>query len=240
MNLLSSQGGETPPTDGSSLPTSSYLAMAFVMAEKGLVLEEEEFKLLPSRWSNAGKSPTLDLLNDGLEIRYMGPPLHFTVAGVRTDYPIPRQLSFYYFEVTIITISNERAISIGVSNAKVFDDPILFNRARHSWDYVGNDDKPYVFLGLGRVNSPTLTVNDTVGCGVDFTTGYSFFTKNGTFLGSSFRIPQDVTVYPSVFIEKIPGTHLSVNFGQQGFVFDVDGMLKVCPWEHRYRTNLKH
>ena len=36
-------------------------------------------------------------------------------------------------------------------------------------------------------------------------------------------------VYPSVGMKKQPPVHLAANFGQQPFMFDIDGMVKVCP-----------
>ena len=38
-------------------------------------------------------------------------------------------------------------------------------------------------LSLRVLSGPTFTVNDTIGCGFNFTTGCAFFTKNGVFLG---------------------------------------------------------
>jgi len=49
--------------------------------------------------------------------------------------------------------------------------------------------------------------------------------------GNAFRDLKDVKLYPSIGMKK-PGAHLSVNFGQRPFVFDIDGMMVVsapCP-----------
>lgn len=35
-------------------------------------------------------------------------------------------------------------------------------------------------------------------------------------------------LYPSVGVKKQAGVHFIANFGQQPFVFDIDGMVKVC------------
>lgn len=47
-----------------------------------------------------------------------------------------------------------------------------------------------------------------------------------TNLGNAFRDLKDVNLYPSVGMKR-PQAHLSVNFGQKPFVFDIDGMMKV-------------
>ena len=35
-------------------------------------------------------------------------------------------------------------------------------------------------------------------------------------------------LYPSVGMKKQPTVHLVANFGQQPFIFDIDGMVQVC------------
>lgn len=45
-------------------------------------------------------------------------------------------------------------------------------------------------------------------------------------LGNAFRDLKEIDLYPSVGMKR-PQAHLSVNFGQKPFVFDIDGMMKV-------------
>lgn len=51
-----------------------------------------------------------------------------------------------------------------------------------------------------------------------------------SYQGNAFRDLKDVKVYPSVGMKR-PHAHLSVNFGQRPFMFDIDRMVSV-------RTNL--
>ncbi len=44
--------------------------------------------------------------------------------------------------------------------------------------------------------------------------------------GNAFKDLKDVKVYPSIGMKR-PHAHLSVNFGQKPFVFDIDGMMSV-------------
>lgn len=53
--------------------------------------------------------------------------------------------------------------------------------------------------------------------------------------GNAFRELQNVKVYPSVGMKKQPPVHLAANFGQQPFMFDIDGMVKV-----RSKASLLH
>lgn len=45
--------------------------------------------------------------------------------------------------------------------------------------------------------------------------------------GNAFRDLRDIKVYPSVGMKR-PHAHLSVNFGQRPFMFDIDRMVSVC------------
>ena len=45
--------------------------------------------------------------------------------------------------------------------------------------------------------------------------------------GNVFNDLRDVKLYPSVGMKKQPPVHLRANFGQEPFVFDIDGMVKV-------------
>ena len=57
-----------------------------------------------------------------------------------------------------------------------------------SWAYHGDDGKTFSgeSPGQGRRYAQTFGANDTIGCGVNFATGWAFFTKNGNYLGMYF------------------------------------------------------
>lgn len=77
-----------------------------------------------------------------------------------------------------------RMIGIGFSSSKATVER-LPGWETESWAYHGDDGKSFFgeSQGQGRPYGPTFGVNDTVGCGVNFSTGSAFFTKNGVFLG---------------------------------------------------------
>ena len=47
-------------------------------------------------------------------------------------------------------------------------------------------------------------------------------------LGDAFRDLKNMRLYPSVGMKR-PGAHVSVNFGQDPFMFDINGMMMVRP-----------
>lgn len=77
-----------------------------------------------------------------------------------------------------------RMIGIGFSSPKASVER-LPGWEQESWAYHGDDGKSFIgeSQGQGRPYGPTFGVGDTVGCGVNFSTGSAFFTKNGNFLG---------------------------------------------------------
>ncbi|CAG8309963.1 unnamed protein product [Penicillium salamii] len=207
---------------------------------------------LPSQWSSADKYAGLELSNDSFDVRYTG-PVHkhdHEAAALRADHPMPPQCGIYYFEVKIESKPKEGMIGIGFSSPKASVER-LPGWEQESWAYHGDDGKSFFgeSQGQGRAYGPTFTVGDTVGCGVNFSTGSAFFTKNGIFLGMSrglgnesqltgsgnaFHELRNVKLYPSVGMKKLPPVHLKANFGQEPFVFDIDSMVRVCvgcfPW----------
>ncbi|KAL6235734.1 hypothetical protein BDW75DRAFT_230115 [Aspergillus navahoensis] len=208
----------------------SYRGMTYDIIDKEPVGDDDDHIMpLPSRWSDSDKYPGLELLNDGLEIRYNGPvnKQDHEAASVRADHPMPPQCGIYYFEITIHSKPKEGMIGIGFSNNKASVER-LPGWEQESWAYHGDDGKSFFGenQGQGRQYGPTFGVNDTVGCGVNFSTGCAFFTKNGVFLGNAFKDLRNLKVYPSVGVKKYPPVHISANFGQQPFMFDIDGMVR--------------
>jgi Ran-binding protein 9/10 len=64
---------------------------------------------LPSRWSEQDKFNGLEILNDGLDVRFGAPnrTTHEEAAALRADHPMPKQCGIYYFEVTVLSKGKE-------------------------------------------------------------------------------------------------------------------------------------
>ncbi|KAL4878261.1 hypothetical protein BJY04DRAFT_209332 [Aspergillus karnatakaensis] len=214
-----------------SLPriAPSYRGMTYDIIDREPVGDDDQPMPLPSRWSDAERYTALELPNEGWEVRYTGPASKqdHEAAAVRADHPMPPQCGIYYFEITIHSKPKEGMIGIGFSSSKASVER-LPGWEQESWAYHGDDGKAFFgeSQGQGRQYGPTFGVADTVGCGVNFSTGCAFFTKNGVFLGNAFRELRNFKVYPSVGMKRQPPVHLSANFGQQPFMFDIDGMVK--------------
>ncbi|KAF9886410.1 hypothetical protein FE257_011442 [Aspergillus nanangensis] len=207
----------------------SHRGMTYDIIEREPPIDDEHLLPLPSRWNDADKYAGLELTNGGLEVRYTGAvnKHDHEAAAVRADNPMPPQCGIYYFEITILSKPKEGMIGIGFSSNKASVER-LPGWEQESWAYHGDDGKSFFgeSQGQGRQYGPTFGANDTVGCGVNFSTGCAFFTKNGVFLGNAFRDLRNVKLYPSVGMKKQPPVHLAANFGQQPFMFDIDGLVK--------------
>lgn len=77
-------------------------------------------------------------------------------------------------------------IGIGFSSSKASVER-LPGWEQESWGYHGDDGKTFYgetnHNNQGKQYGPTFGANDTIGCGVNFSKGHAFFTKNGVFLG---------------------------------------------------------
>lgn len=78
---------------------------------KGFKFAEQLSRVhLPTRWSKEDSSEGLEISNDGLEVKSPAPESIslYSVHSVRTDHPMPLELGFYYFEITIIISDIEK------------------------------------------------------------------------------------------------------------------------------------
>ncbi|KAK6338655.1 hypothetical protein TWF696_009466 [Orbilia brochopaga] len=217
-------------------PSMTSLALVAQARGGGLKLDIKDTSLLqeddlptplPTRWNENDKSGGIDISQDGLDVRFLGPNkvTEYDSAAVRADHHMPRSCGVYYYEVTIINKSREGLIGIGFCAGDV-----LLNRLPgwepYSWGYHGDDGKIFCCTGVGKPYGPQFDTKDIIGCGINFRTNTAFFTCNGRNLGDAFRdIPMEKKLYAAVGMKK-PGEHIRVNFGQERFCFDIDGYVK--------------
>lgn len=204
----------------------SHRGMTYDIIEHAPLSEDDSLMPLPSKWSDEERNSGLDVLGDGLEIRYNGPSskTDMDAAAARADFPMSAQCGIYYFEVEIKNKSKDGMIAVGFSSRKAALDR-LPGWENESWAYHGDDGKIFFGESTGKLYGPTFTISDIIGCGINFWTGCAFFTKNGLDLGIAFRELKNVRPFPSVGMKKHSGAWAAVNFGQRPFVFDIDGMM---------------
>ncbi|KAK7737924.1 hypothetical protein SLS53_006302 [Cytospora paraplurivora] len=218
-NAVAKNGGEGVLQGNNSAVSQSYLGITRDVIERTPPHEEEDaVDPLPTRWGSGkdDKADGLEVLSDGLEVKYTGSrnptERDFEACAIRADHTMPVQSGLYYFEVTILSNRhNDTTIGIGFSGKDV-----SLSRAPgwepESWGYHGDDGHCFASQNAGKHYGPTFSTGDVIGCGVNFSTGTAFFTKNGFYLDTAFREVKG-KLYPSVGMKK-PGEHIRVNFGQ--------------------------
>jgi hypothetical protein len=184
--------------------TPSHRGMTYDVVENHPVADEGDLAPLPSKWAEVDKYGGLEIVADGLDVRYTGPlrSHEHEAPAARADHPMPPQCGIFYYEVTIIHKGKEgyvhatptsftfahisRIIGIGFSGKRASLEK-LPGWEPESWAYHGDDGMTFQCQGTGKKYGPTFTTNDVVGCGVNFMTNSAFFTKNGVFQGIDQR-----------------------------------------------------
>ena len=145
---------------------------------------------LPSRWSEDDRQSGLEILADGTEVRFSGvTKTSDEAASVRSDYPMPKEVGMYYFEVTVLSRGKEGLIGIGFSGRKVNLNRLPGWEAE-SWAYHGDDGFSFACTASGKAYGPKFAAQDVIGCGLNFRTQQAFFTKNGVHLGEDEGLRQ--------------------------------------------------
>jgi hypothetical protein len=187
---------------------------------------EEPPQPLPSKWDAAHKGPGLEILNDGLQVKYNGARSSDEGTAIRADHPMPTMAGIYYFEVNMLTKQREGLVSVGFVSPKVALTRVP-GWEPNSWGYHGDDGKIHTAQQAhqtgqtGKNYKEPFHGGDTIGCGINFRTGTCFFTKNGMNFGTAFKdLKSDKLYYPAIGMKKT-GEQVKVNFGQTPFLFDI-------------------
>lgn len=158
------------------------------------------------------------------------------------------QCGVYYYEMHVLSKGNDGYITIGFSTAESHVDRVPGKEKRayyhcillnllflflslgyqgESWGYQGDSGNVYAGSTRGTQYGPGFTTGDIVGCGINFANGTAFYTKNGAFLGVAFnRLDQSAEYYPCIGL-RTPGESITVNFGNEPFLYDINQYIKV-------------
>ena len=119
-------------------------------------------------------------------------------SNIATLQSIPVECGIYYYEVECICEGEEGFMSVGYKVGKKSqnrlvgwdkgtfgwhsDDGMCFEQSGSGSDFAAKWTSMFI---LFDVVEKLIVGGDTIGVGVDFTTGRAFFTKNGAFIGMS-------------------------------------------------------
>ncbi|KAF8530934.1 hypothetical protein JB92DRAFT_2854373 [Gautieria morchelliformis] len=202
----------------------------------------DTFMHLPTRWSDRDRCPNLSVSVDGRDLTFHGPNSggDKDAAAARTDHPIPAACGIYYYEIEIVDKGQKGHISIGFGT-----DTVRLSRLPgwegQSWGYHGDDGKSFASERDGSPYGPKFTTSDVIGCGIDYSSGQAFFTKNGLKLEPVFENLASVgDLYPTVGL-RTPGEAIRANFGHEPFMFDIDshvGQVRNRTWAEIQSTRV--
>lgn len=89
----------------------SHRGMTYDLIEKAPSIEDEILPPLPSKWNSQDKSPGLEVMSEGQEVKITSVKSDrdrdHEACAVRADHPMPPQCGIYYYEVTIISRKRE-------------------------------------------------------------------------------------------------------------------------------------
>jgi len=187
----SNAGSLSKSSSAVSLPSkmqASHRGMAYDVVEHQPPVVDVGPTPLPSRWAEVDKNTAIEVGADGQEVRYVSQVKlsDNEAAAARSDYPMPSQCGLYYYEVYINSRGKDGMIGVGFSGPKASLEK-LPGWEQDSWAYHGDDGKSFCCHTTPKSYGPKFETGDVIGCGVNFMTGCAFFTKNGVFLGESFR-----------------------------------------------------
>ncbi|KAI0655653.1 hypothetical protein C8Q70DRAFT_1081102 [Cubamyces menziesii] len=164
------------------------------------VLSTNTVLMLPTRWSDQDRMPSLSVSSDGRDLTFTGPSCvgDRESSAARANHPIPPACGIYYYEVEIL-----HKCPKGFSAPDVRLSP-----------FPGHKD--------GSPFGPTFDTGDVIGCGIDFSQNRVFYTKNGTFLGLVFEnVGKTTEVYPCIGMRQT-NESIHANFGNAPFRFAIE------------------
>ncbi|KAF3058523.1 hypothetical protein GL218_05464 [Daldinia childiae] len=156
-----------------SKPPASHLGMTYDLIERAPTVDDETIvPPLPTKWNKDDKQGPLEVLADGLEVKYASGRTareqEHEACAIRADHPMPWQAGLYYFENHSMywLLGKERP-----SGRPPGWEP-------DSWGYHGDDGDIYSGDKIGKpYEGKNFGPPDIIGCGVNFRTREAFLQK---------------------------------------------------------------
>ncbi|KAI0757686.1 SPRY-domain-containing protein [Daedaleopsis nitida] len=184
--------------------------------------------MLPTRWSEQDRTPSLSVSLDGRELTFTGPSCigDRESSAARANHAIPPACGIYYYEVEILHKCPKGPISIGFSAPEVRLSR-LPGWERNSWGYHADDGWAFPGHKDGSPYGPTFDTGDVIGCGIDFSQNRVFYTKNGGFLNMVFEnVGKTTEIYPSVGMRQM-NESIRANFGSAPFRYAIEEHIRA-------------
>ncbi|PRT57065.1 Ran-binding protein 9 [Wickerhamiella sorbophila] len=168
---------------------------------------------LPSAWTQIDSSPHQVL--ESLQVSCEGEEV-----SVRANHPIPNATGVYYFEIKIESIEPNCEVFVGFSDSRKIDRLSASRSQEPTFCLQVSDGQIAMARSPNHPYAPPSGDDDVIGCCYVFSERVVFFTRNGMDLGTAFnKVSVDGPVYPAMLIEG--AAHISTNFGQRDFVYDI-------------------
>ncbi|RYP47734.1 hypothetical protein DL768_006270 [Monosporascus sp. mg162] len=192
----------------------------------------------PSAWStdDSNKFKDMTVSGDGLQLTSRLDPSRWERGFCRANHPVPFGMTRYYYEITVAQAAfTDSVIALGFTNRYTLLDnlPGWQDCGGPSWGYHGDDGGVFEYSSTSdypHTTGPKWGMGDTVGCGIDFSRGTIFYTKNGELIGEGSRDVKSTRVFPCVGLNS-EGTTIRANFGLDNampFKYDLGRFEEDC------------
>lgn len=99
--------GQSPAPSLPGKPTV-HLGMTYDLIERSPVLDDDDMVApLPTRWNRDDKHGGLEIMADGLEVKYTAQKApgerDYEAYAIRADHALPIQAGIYYYEITLLS-----------------------------------------------------------------------------------------------------------------------------------------
>ncbi|KAH8834895.1 hypothetical protein DL96DRAFT_1572181 [Flagelloscypha sp. PMI_526] len=176
------------------------------------------------------RNPLLSVAPNGRELTFHGASCSGDKesAAARTNFAIPPACGVYYYEVKILNKGHPGFAGPNVKTSR------LPGWEPNSWGFHADDGHVFQQERNGSAYGPSFGTGDVIGCGIDFSSGRAFYTRNGAFLGPVFEnVGKNCELYPTIGMRH-HGESIFANFGHEPFVYDIDYYVRAtrqATWE---------
>ncbi|KAH9913132.1 SPRY-domain-containing protein [Epithele typhae] len=179
--------------------------------------------MLPTRWSEQERAPSLSVSLDGRELTFTGPSCmgDREAGAARANHAIPPACGIYYYELEILHHCPQ-----GFSAPEIRTNR-LPGWEQNTWGYHAEDGCSYAGQREGHPYGPKFDTGDVIGCGIDFSCNRVFYTKNGGFLGMVFEnVGKNTELYPCIGMRQ-SNESVRANFGSEPFKFAIEEHIRA-------------